>query len=134
MDYSQLTFFYGFLAWAVCHLLLRYAINTAYAYHLLRRWEFLIKFMISAVLFTGITLCFLLIKGMEGYYIVLMIAVAVSLCTCTLSFEEHRERYYQKHEDKEKGTLPFSGNALLYGFLLGWSALALTVVLIKYLG
>ncbi len=133
MDYSQLPFFYGFMAWVVCHFLLRYAINTAYAAHILRRKEFLIKFIIAAALFMGITLCFILIEGMQGYYIVFLIAVAIAICTSVLCFEEHRERYYQKYAKKEKGNLPVNGNALLYGFLLGWSVLILTVVLIKFL-
>ncbi len=127
-----MVFVYGFLVWFVCHHLLSYCAMTCYAYDCLRRGEYLIKFLIAGVLFTAIVLAIILLEVVEKYYIVLMVAVAIAICSSFISLEEKGEEYYKKQAKKGIGMARLRGGTLVHIFWIGWLLAVVTAVFIKY--
>ncbi len=138
MDFSQLTFFYGFLAWLVCHVLLVYCAKNIYVYACEQKNGYLrignlIKFMIAGILFTGITIAFIVFKEMEKYYFVFITAIAIGVCTSFLDLEEKAERYYQEQLRRKKGKKGkgINGGAVSLIFWISWAVLMIVAIIVR---
>ncbi len=147
MDISQSIFLYGFLAWFACHTVFGYCVKNclAYGYELLEEEPmqralrgYLVKAIVSGVLFVGLTLCFILVKAWAKNFILLMVATMIGVCTSFISFEERAKEYYKRQSEKYK-PIPREWNGLdgkvllLYAVILGsWVALTFLAVCIRF--